>query len=138
MDLENLRMQFQGRKFGELVLEHRKKLDLPTALEALKGTAHELPAGAQPLVESWIDEMNPSARVEQFWQQDCGVALMSITTAAAAKLRGVGVEPSSNDLFNMFQIIVLNFTYASHIHPQSKAFIQKAIGIGFMRRIFGR
>jgi hypothetical protein len=138
MDLDSLRVQFHGRKFGELVLEHHKKLDLPTTLKALKGIADELPTRARPLIESWIEDMNPSARIEQFWQQDCGVALMSITTAAATKLRGVGVEPSSNDLFNMFQIIVLNFAYASHIHPQSKAFIQKAIGIGFVRRVLGR
>jgi hypothetical protein len=137
MDLDSLRAQFHGRKLGELVFEHRKKLDLPTTIEALKGITQELPARAQPLVESWIDDMNLSARVEQFWQQDCGMALMSITTAAAAKLRGAGVEPSSNDLFNMSQIIVLNFTYASHIHPQSKAFIQKAIGLRFFRRLFG-
>ena len=65
------------------------------------------------------------------------MALMSITTAAAAKLRGVGIEPSSDDLFNMFQIIVLNFVCASHNHPQSKAFIQKAVGSGFLSRLFG-
>lgn len=137
VDLDNLRTQFHGRKFGELVLEHHEKLDLPTTAQALTGITQELPARAQPLVESWVDNMNPSARVEQFWQQDCGVALMSITTAAATKLRGVGIEPSSDDLFNMFQIIVLNFAYAAHMHPQSKAFIQKAIGIGFFRRLFG-
>jgi hypothetical protein len=80
MDLDSLRVQFHGRKFGELVLEHHKKLDLPTTLKALKGIADELPTRARPLIESWIEDMN----------------------------------------------------------PQSKAFIQKAIGIGFVRRVLGR
>lgn len=137
MDLDSIRAQFHGRKFGELVLEHLNKLDFTTTVQALRGITQDLPAVVQPLVESWIDDMNPSSRVEQFWQQDCGVALMSITTAAAAKLRGGGIEPSSDDLFNMFQIIVLNFVCAGHNHPQSKAFIQKAVGIGFLSRLFG-
>jgi hypothetical protein len=136
MDLDSLRAQFHGRKFGELVLEHLKKLDLETTVQALRGITQELPAGAQPLLESWIDDINPSSHVEQFWQQDCGMAFMSITTAATAKLRGAGIEPSSKNLFNMFQIIVLNFAYACHVHPQSKAFIQKAVGIGFLSRLF--
>jgi hypothetical protein len=136
MDLDSLQTQFHGRKFGDLVLEHLNKLDFSATVHALRGITQELPAVAQPLVESWVDDINPHSRVAQFWQQDCGVALMSITTAAAAKLRGVGIEPSSDDLFNMFQIIVLNFVCAGHNHPQSKAFIQKAVSTGFLSRLF--
>lgn len=137
MDLKALKKQFHGRRFGELILHHRKKADMHTIISAIRGVTHNLPKEAQPLVESWIDQINSSARSEQFWRQDCGDALESITTAASVKLRAVGVEPSTDDLFNMFQIIVLNFAYSTYRFSQSKEFIQKALGVGFFGRLFG-
>jgi len=127
MDIGQFQQQFRGRKFGELILHHRKVTDMQTTLKALHGTMQELPDGAQPLMESWFDEMNLNVRSEQFWQQDCGDAFVKITNTAEAKLRAVGVQPTTDDLFNMFQVTVLNFAYSTHRHPQSKAFIQKAL-----------
>lgn len=137
MDLSALRNQFAGRRFGELVLHHRKQTDLQTTVEALQGVIAELPASARPLVETWIDEMSTDVRSEAFWKQDCAGAFATITEAAGERLRSAGVNPSTDDVFNMFQIIVLNFAYSTHQHPQSKAFIQKALGVGFLGRIFG-
>jgi hypothetical protein len=137
MDLDALRKQFRGRRFGELILHHRKETDLQSTIAALQGVTQQLPDGAQPLVESWIDEINPNARSEQFWRQDCADALATITAAAASRLRAAGMEPTTEDLFNMFQVIVLNFAYSTHRFPQSKAFIQKALGVGFLGRLFG-
>jgi hypothetical protein len=127
MDLEALQKQFRGRRFGELILHHRKVNDLETTIAAVHAVTAQLPPTAQPLVESWIDEMNPQSRSEQFWQQDCGEALAAITAAARAKLRSARVEPTTDDLFNMFQIVVLSFSYATHLSNRSKAFIEKAL-----------
>ncbi|MCX6224518.1 MAG: hypothetical protein NTV01_07160 [Bacteroidia bacterium] len=127
MDIDQIKQQFRGRKFGELILHHRKVTDMQTTVKSLQGTIQELPNSVQPLMESWFDEMNLNVRSEQFWQQDCGDAFVMITNTAEAKLRAVGVQPTNDDLFNMFQIIVLNFAYSTHRYPKSKAFIQKAI-----------
>lgn len=51
-------------------------------------------------------------------------------------LVGLIVIFTDDKLFSMFQIIVLNFAYGAHKHPQSEAFIQQSVGIGFMRRLF--
>jgi len=127
MDLEALQKQFRGSRFGNLILHHRRENDLQTTIAAVQGVTEQLPPTARPLVESWIDEMCPNSRSEQFWQQDCGEAFARITTAAAAKLRAAGVEPTTDDLFNMFQIIVLNFAYVAHRSNRSKAFIEMAL-----------
>lgn len=137
MDIDTLRQQMHGRKFGELILEHVNKLDLQMSMLALRGITDELPITAQSLVEDWIDEINPSALSEEFWKQDCGLALMSITNAATRRLKLAGMQPTSDDIFNMFQIIVISFACTCHANRQSKAFVQKAIGIGFIGRIFG-
>lgn len=137
MDIDALMRQMQGRKFGELILEHVHNLDLPTTVRALRGLTAELPPSAQSQLDDWIDEINPWALSEQFWQQDCGLALLSITNAAAQRLNSAGIAPSTEDLFNMFQIIVSNFACTCHMNRQSKAFIQKALGIGILGRMLG-
>lgn len=137
MDLYALKKQFHGRRFGELILHHRKETDIHTTIAAIRGVTQELPNNAQPLVGSWIDQINPGALSEQFWRQDCGDAFESITNAASVKLRAAGLQPTTDDLFNMFQIIVLNFAYSTHRFPESKAFIQKALGVGLLGRLFG-
>ncbi len=137
MDLESLRKQFEGRLFGELVLHHRKHTSLQNTVAALQGVISELPEAAQQLVESWIDDMSTDVRSESFWKQDCANSFTNITNAAENKLRDAGISPTTDDLFNMFQIIILNFAYSAYQHPQSKAFIQKSVGVGFFGRIFG-
>jgi len=137
VDLAALQAQFRGRRFGELILHHLKHTDFQATVVTLLALPQELPQDARPLVESWIDEMSVPSRSEQFWQRDCGDVFASIIAVAAAKLRVAGIEPSSDDLFNMFQIIVFNFVYATHRFPQSKAFIQKSLGVGFLGRLLG-
>lgn len=135
MEGSSLIQQMSGRRFGELVLYHVKRQSLPTTINAIQGLSSELPAAAKPLVERWIDHINPRALSESFWQQDCGDAYQSISKEAEVFLNQVGVEPSHDDLFNMFQIIVSSFAYTCHVEPGSKAFIQKALGMGKFRRL---
>jgi hypothetical protein len=137
MNLVSLGQQFKGRKFGELVLRHVKAQDLQTVIAAFRGTIEKLPNGAAPEVESWIDEIAPLGKNPTFWQRDCGEALLEICGRARKKLAGCGVVSATDeDLLSMFQIIVLNFAYGAHKDSGSKAFIQKSIGIGFLRRAF--
>lgn len=71
--------------------------------------------------------MGVGSQSKEFWTQDCGAALSRITSKADTKLRAAGVIPTSDDLFNMFQIIVLSLAYSAHKSANSKAFIQKAL-----------
>jgi len=136
IDLKMLQQQFQGRLFGELILQHFKQASLQDASKAFMGTFNLLPVSAQELVEGWIDEISMQGKKEEFWRRDCGEALKYITEKAKGRLSSAGIQPTENDLFNMFQIIVLNFACTLHKMPQSRAFVQKAIGMSFIRRLF--
>jgi hypothetical protein len=137
MDLVALGNQFEGRKFGELVLHHVKNQDPQTVIKALLGTVEKLPNTARLGVESWIDEIAPLGKDAGFWQKDCGEALREICGRARHKLTGCGVAPiTDDDVMWMFQIIILNFAYGAHKDAESKAFIQKSIGKNFLRRLF--
>lgn len=137
MDLTALAQQFSGRKFGELVLHQCRQSNLARTIAALQGTIEELPPAARPCVESWIDKMNPAALDADFWRMDCGDVFLDVCLRARQELEGFIHHPSDDHVFNMFQIILLNFAYAAHKDPKSKAFVQKSVGVGFFGRLFG-
>lgn len=135
LNLSSLREQFRGRRFGELVLLQWKSLDLKTIVKAMQGTLEMCPLRSIE-AEQWLDDIGANGRDPSFWRQDCGDALQNISDRARHKLAECGVCASDERLFNLFQIAVLNFAYGAHKYPQSRAFIQKSIGIGFLRRMF--
>ena len=137
MDLQALSAQFSGRKFGELVLHHYKSMKQDVLVPALVGNIESLPASAQPLTESWIDEVTAYGTDVSFWQSDAGQTFTRICNAARQRFADAGILATDDDVFAMFQIILLNFVYGLHKHPQSKAFIQRSIGMSFLRRMFG-
>ena len=137
VDLVALAHQFSGRKFGELVLYHCKQNNLSRTIAAMQGTIAELPPATRPCVEGWIDEMNPSALNADFWRMDCRDVFLDTCVRARQELRGFIREPTDDDVFTMFQIVLLNFAYAAHRDAKSKAFIQKSVGVGFFGRLFG-
>ena len=136
IDLSDLSKQFAGRKLGELVLQYAPPQSSKFVIEALQGTINKLPSEAKTSVESWIDEISPMGKNPSFWKRDCGEAFLFICTRGRERLASLKIKDTEDDIFHMFQIIVLNFAYGCHKHPQSKAFIQKSIGIGFFRRLF--
>lgn len=137
MDLIALAQQFSGRKFGELVLHHCRKQSLAQTITALQGTMEDLPHSARPSVEGWIDQMNPSALDAGFWARDCGDVFLDICLRARPVLKATLTHPTDEQVFSMFQIIVLNFAYAMQKDSKSKAFVQKSIGVGLIGRLFG-
>jgi hypothetical protein len=137
MDLHGLSEQFSGRKFGEIVLHHYKSLKEDALVPALVANIESLPTSAKPLAEAWIDEISAFGTDPSFWQSDAGQTFNLICNAARNRLDSAGVPISNDDVFAMFQIILLNFVYGLHKEPQSKSFIQQSLGMGFLRRMFG-
>ena len=134
---EQLADQMRGRRFGELVLHHIKKQSDSQIVAALSHTVSFLPAPLQTASADWIDINNPDGINSSFWQMDCGDAVLLITKRAAEFASELGVRPDDDMLLNLFQIIVLNFAYTANSEPKSKAFIQKSLGFGLLRRMFG-
>jgi hypothetical protein len=137
IEIAKLRQQFHGAAFGELVLKQYKRLNYSATQNAIKGTADLLPDGARSssFLEAWIDQVRPEG--PQFWRRDCGQVLTEITAEARETLLKAGIRAEDEDLFNMFQIIVLSLAYSLHKTPSNVAFVRKALGHSFFQRLFG-
>jgi hypothetical protein len=133
--IDELAQRLRGKQFGELIFYHVKRQSLPKVREALMGTIEFLPPPLQQASEEWIDVNNVYGRSAQFWKTDCAEILLSTIERGRKFLASRGIANDDDVLLNLFQITVLNFAYTVHSEPQSKAFIQKSLGMGFFRRL---
>lgn len=133
MDLQSFKKQVSGRKFGELVLHHVKKQSYNNIIAAIQGTTDDLPQIFKHEIEMMIDLYNQGLYDVEFWKTDCGESFDVIVQEAQERFDALGIEPSDNDLFNAFNLIVLNFASAAQLQPAMKKFIRKAVNKG----IFG-
>lgn len=137
IDIEALARQFSGKKFGELVLEHRRQQPPEQLLAAIQGTMEPMPPGIQPHVEGMLDRANTLAPKKDFWADDCGRVLLFICSMIDEELIASGLKADQNTLFGMFNVVVMNFAYSSHRDPRLAVFIEKAVGKrGFFSRLF--
>lgn len=127
VDLKALEYQFAGAKFGELVLHHFRRTDFESISKSFAGTLDLLPHPAQQIVESWIDQISSESMQEEFWRKDCSESLKEIADAARQRLLEIGIQTTDENVFNMFQLIVLNFVYSFHKHHSNRIFVEKAL-----------
>ena len=136
VSIDKLAEQFEGRKFGELVLHHIDKHSSQQLIAAIQGTVEALPAQVRGEIEGLIDNANPLAMRKEFWDDDCGKIFRFITSMAEKELREKGVWLSEENLFDVFNIMVMSYAYSSHKDPRMKKFIQKSIGNGLFGGMF--
>jgi hypothetical protein len=139
MNLQNLEEQFRGRKFGELVLHHLSSQSDDARVQALQGTIRQLPSAFQQReMEELIDDFNKKIYDKSFWEQDCADSLLSITNTAKKRFLKCNLSASDDDLFNVFNIIVLNYAYTAQLQPEMKSFIKKSVNRSFFDRLFSK
>ena len=137
VSIDQLAEQFEGRKFGELVLHHIDKQPFEQIVAAMQGTMEGLPAQVRGEVEGLIDSANSLAFKKEFWSDDCGRILKFISSMVEKELQEKGCGLSEENTFDVFNIIVLNYAYSAHKDPRMKKFIKGSIGKGLFGRIFG-
>jgi hypothetical protein len=134
--IDQLAEQFEGRKFGDLVLHHMNEQPFEQIVVAMQGTMEGLPAQVRNEIEGLIDNANPLAFKKEFWADDCGKILRFITSMVEKELQEKEVQPSEDNLFDVFNIIVMNFAYSAYKDQRMKKFIKSSIGKGLFGRIF--
>jgi len=136
VSIDQLAKQFEGKKFGELVLHHMDEQPFEQIVSALMGMMKGLPDQVREEIEGLIDNVNSLATKKDFWGDDCGAILKFIIFMSEKELREKGVQSSEAVLFDVFNIIVLNFAYAANKEPKLKKFIKKSIGKGLFGGMF--
>jgi hypothetical protein len=127
----------KGKKFGDLVLYHMNKQSFEQIILALTGMIESLPVQISEEITALIDDSVPLGYNKDFWADDCGNIFRFITFMVKKKLKEKGIQPSEDELFDVFNIIVLNFAYNGHKDSNMKKFIKNSVGGGLLKKVFG-
>lgn len=133
MDLEKLSKQYRGAKYGQLVLKLHSAMNFSTSKEAALDLYRQLPKAAADKAEAWIDRYNRAGMKPDFWKEDCAEIFEMIIEDARDSFEA---QLDTDDLFNLFQIINLNFVLSAHADKRFKTFIQDSIGLGILGKLF--
>jgi len=126
IDLPELRAQFAGTRFCELVQHHLRRQTQRERIQGVQGTIALLPATERGLAEEFIDRWNVRTNDRDFWQRDTADVFDEVVADARSVLRPFGLETDDEAAFNLFNIIVLNYAYGAYDQPRMREFM----GIG--------
>jgi len=107
--LAELRQQFAGSTFKDMIQHHINRQGRSGIGEAVLATMRMMSSEEKEVGEVLIDDYNIWAYERDFWKKDCASVLDEICALGMAKLRVKGQSPTGESLFNLFQVIVLNF-----------------------------
>ena len=123
IDLQQLGEGYRGKPLRELIEYHMRRMGQKQRINAVLGTVELLPSAARPLVEEFIDRWNARAYDQEFWGTDTAIVLDEITEDARELLSQIAAPTDDDTLFNMFNIVVMNFAYGAHTQPKMRKFI---------------
>jgi hypothetical protein len=126
INLTELRAQFTGTRFCQLVHHHLRRQSQGQRTQGVQGTAALLPEAARSLAEEFIDRWNIRAYDRDFWQRDSADVFEQIIDDARGILRPLGLATDDEAAFNLFNIVVLSYAYSAYEQPKMREFM----GIG--------
>ena len=125
-NLEELRAQFAGSRFCELVAHHLGRQSQDQRAQGVLGTVALLPEAARPVAVGFIDRWNTRAYDKEFWQRDTASVFDEIIDDARTVLRPLGLAADDEAAFNMFNIVVLSYAHSAYDQPNMRDFMQIA------------
>ena len=125
LTLDKVAEQFRGTKFNHLVEHHINSMSSKARMQAVLDTAEDIGIGFTQFDSmEWIDRWNAKVYNKEFWQTDTSVVFREITDDARVFLRSKNITDFTDDsLFNMFNIIVMNFAYSAEDQPKMREFM---------------
>jgi hypothetical protein len=124
INLEELKVQFKGKPFNQLIEYHlRRQKNTKKLREAAVGTIAMLPQSVQSIAVDFIDKWNEKAYEESFWQRDTSDVFSEIIEDARSLLSSFEEPADDETLFNMFQVVVLSYAYSASDQPTMQKFM---------------
>ncbi|WP_165797295.1 hypothetical protein [Solimonas fluminis] len=123
INLTELRNQFSGKRFCELIQHHLARQNQRERVAGLQGTIAILPEAVRGLSEGFIDRWNGRVYNQDFWQQDTADVFDEIIADARRLLGPLGFATDDEAAFNLFNIVVLNYAYSAHDQPKMREFM---------------
>jgi len=129
--------QLKGKKFGELVLDHIKNQTSEEINSKLFITLNNLPAWLKNNeIEILIDHLNSKAYEKTFWRTDSGDQFAHIIKITKDRFSNIDYPLSNEDYLNVFNVIVLNFSFGASIQKEMRRFIKNSISNNFFSNLF--
>jgi hypothetical protein len=123
INLAQLRAQFAGTRFCELVQHHLGRQSQERRIDGIQGTLLLLPKPIRGLAEGFIDRWNTHAYDASFWQRDTALVFDEIINDARDVLRPFGLVDDNEAAFNLFNIVVLSYAYSAYDQPKMREFM---------------
>jgi hypothetical protein len=114
IQLNELYLQYQGTKFRELVEHHLDVMDATTRQQAINCHVNWLPEKLRPLTEKFLDRWLLKVLEPDFFEQDTSLVFKAIIEDA--RTLSQEYDPSDDDLFHIFNIVVMSFAMNVVIH----------------------
>lgn len=115
----------QGTSYRELIEYHVRSHPAREVREALREVLRVLPeeadAVASELASRWSDRLSQ----EELWERDCAEVAEEIAGEARRGLEARGASPSQDVLFDLFEVVTLNYARAAHEHES----VRRAMGV---------
>jgi hypothetical protein len=120
INFNDLYEQYEYKEFGCLVLYYAKYQSLDNLTLAFM----EISSYENKNEEEFIDIINNNAYDESFWTRPCFHAFSFVREMYKMTINN---KADDRELFNIFNIIVLNFAISTIEHPEVGKFIKKSI-----------
>jgi hypothetical protein len=126
--IKQLKEQYKGRKFGELILYHIGNQNLEKTEDVicgLKGRVH--PVLIIP-TDNFLDTVVYCfAMTKEFWRLDCGEALILYVNATKSEAKKYNIEVTDDYAFDIFNLIVFCLVKRAITDLDFEKFIRKSI-----------
>ena len=108
-NIDQLKIQFQGKKYKDLLQAHASKMGLVKLEMAILGTIASFNPEEKKIARIILEEYIQIGKNNEFWCKGCDVVLSEICTEFKRLLSQNNYEPEDKIQFEMFQLITMYF-----------------------------
>jgi hypothetical protein len=123
--IDQLKFQFQGRKYKDLLQAHIREMSLIKLEMAILGSIAAFNSEEKEIAKTTIEEYLQIGKNKEFWNKGCDIILSEVCSKFRRLLPQNAYEPEGKVQFNMFQLLTM---YFASMALQSKS-LRKHIGI---------
>ncbi|MBE7557564.1 hypothetical protein HS125_00880 [bacterium] len=123
VNFTELRTQFRGSRFSELVAHHLKSQSQDKRMLALYGMVTSLPENVRAHSETFFDRWNARAHDQTLWQTDTATIFDEVITDAKAFFGRAGMLLEDSMLFMFFNMVLMTYVVHAYGQPAMREFM---------------
>lgn len=118
MNLQELGQQYHGTTLPKLVEKQIKSLDKDTLLRAIQSTYHHFPIEFRKQADAFTHDYVKNWLAPHIVTSDLGDIFSDTIQDIKGMVTQTGVSLSDEQVFDVFNLIVMKVSYFAHIDPE--------------------